>query len=110
MTTPKRRIDHLDTLHALASIVPSDSGEEDMVTCTECGLAIEEAKYLAARWTDWITLKFSWACEHFPAEDAPVRLASKACVESFCEQHPQYREEIVKLMSDYERECVHRSE
>ena len=84
-----------------------------MVTCTECGLVIEDAKYLVARWIDHLfaprltMLAFFWACEHFPAEDAPVRLASKACVESFCEQHPQYREEIVKLMSDYERECVH---
>ena len=84
-----------------------------MVTCTECGLVIEEAKYLVARWIDHCgesggeQLTFFWACEHFPAEDAPVRLASKACVESFCEQHPQYHEEIVKLMSDYERECIH---
>jgi hypothetical protein len=78
-----------------------------MVTCTECGGEIEDAKYIAARFEYRAGLAFFWACEHYPAKYAPVRLAGKHCIESYCEQHPQYYSEVIKLMSEYEPECSH---
>jgi len=77
------------------------------VACTECGAEIGHlTKYLAGKWAG-DCLELFWACEHFPAAEAPVRLASKECVEKFITAHPEYRERIIELMSAYERDCNH---
>lgn len=86
-----------------------------MATCTVCGEEMAPlTKYIAGRWVGsglgpygCQRLNLTWACEHFPADDAAVRLASKACVETFCKQHPEYIDAVIALMSQYEQECRH---
>jgi hypothetical protein len=80
-----------------------------MLVCTECGLEIPEiSKYLAAQFSgNPCKLGFFWACEHYPAVNAPVRLASRKCVESFCERHPEYVNAVVELMGGYTNQCQH---
>jgi len=88
-----------------------------MVTCTECGGEIEAGTKYIAGIRAYRTphgnekpkrdLVLFWACEHCPAEDAEVRLASKECVESFCLWHPELIETIVGLLSQYQDEDAH---
>jgi hypothetical protein len=93
----------------------------EMATCTECNGEIEPlTKYVAGTkfvkgkhvegfdglygYFEW---QFSWACEHFPADEAPVRLASRECLQKFCEKHPEHVDAILVLLSGYEKECNH---
>ena len=80
-----------------------------MLLCTECNVEIPDGtQYLAASWSGSPSkLCFFWACTHSPEAIAVVRLASKRCVELFCERHPHYRNEIIELMGGYESTCQH---
>lgn len=88
-----------------------------MAKCTECGVEIEpQDKYLAGvGFVDFDLKKgkevgfyeFWWACQHQPAEEAPIRLVSKECVEKFCEKHPECVDAVIEKMTEYRKECQH---
>jgi hypothetical protein len=101
------------------------------VICTECGDVIaHHQKYIAGikvlrvpqvMWqyqseselngTPMYDLVFDlelfWACEHQPAEEAEVRLASVDCAERFLVKYPQYRGTIDELFRVFELQCRH---
>ena len=100
------------------------------VICTECGDAIgTRQKYIAGikvlktpqsmqgrsiselnklPMHDFVfDLELFWACEHQPAEEAEVRLASVDCAERFLGKYPQYRGTIDELFRVFELQCRH---
>jgi len=73
------------------------------LVCTECNEPVEDHTSIIAGIEQEGVLHFRWACEHNPAGDAAVILASNDCAARFVSEHPEYYDQIDRLLASKKR-------
>jgi hypothetical protein len=72
------------------------------IICTQCQRPVEPHTSVLAGIEREGVLRFRWACEHNPVGDAAVILSSAKCAVEFAFEHPEYEDEIDRLLSKQE--------
>jgi hypothetical protein len=70
--------------------------------CIVCCQPIEPHTSIIAGIEREGVLRFRWACEHNPVGDAAVILGSNDCAAEFVLEHPEYYEQIDRLLAKQE--------
>lgn len=70
-----------------------------MLLCTYCNQAVALHTSYIAGYVVPDGIRFQWACEHHPAEDADIVLASNDCAARYVEAHPEYNAVFEQLFA-----------